>query len=223
MKKLLPQKAVLEFLRASKKYDLHDAQVMPKLENLHLGEARHLNAVILYIDLRGSTKMSQSLDLEAQLVVLHTYLATITRLVKESGAFIEKYTGDGIMAIYPESEQMSADVIVSTAYEVAISVILTVKEVLNPVFKKNKSTTVACAAGMDYGSVLLARTGIRGENDLVTIGAPANLAAKIEDKTPAWKIGIGHAAHKILFPNKGLQRFLGTKEVTNYKYYIVGC
>ena len=40
---------------------------------------------------------------------------------------------------------------------------------------------ISCGIGIDYGSVVVARVGIRNRNKLVFLGTPAVHAAKLED------------------------------------------
>ena len=72
----------------------------------------------------------------------------------------------------------------SSAARTALKINWTVKNVVNTAIKKqypNTSYSVAHAVGIDTGKLFVARTGIRGSNDLVWVGRAANYAAKLCD------------------------------------------
>ena len=62
-----------------------------------------------------------------------------------------------------------------------------VKEILKPKFEskyssvKNASFVLNHGVGIDTGTVLSVRSGVRGNNDLIWIGRAPNLAAKLSD------------------------------------------
>lgn len=121
---------------------------------------------------------------------------------------------------FENSEETPAGLI-ARSIEVARAIIVTVRQSVNPVLHELGLPNLQCAAGLNYGSVAIVHTGIRGENDMVTLGSTANLAAKIEGKIPAWKIGVGHDAHTLLWPDAWFDRWLNSKKVNDYKYYVL--
>ncbi|QSO49185.1 adenylate/guanylate cyclase domain-containing protein [Alicyclobacillus mengziensis] len=216
---------VRQAIKSSQNYVTRHAKNMPQAENLHLGESREIFATILFIDLRGSTKLSQELSLDDQMKILYTYLTVATQVAKASGAYIEKYTGDGIMGIFGQSDIMpTAQDTVRNALETSKGIIQAVYNVVNPVFREQGLPEIHCAAGLDCGQILISRIGIRGENDLVAIGEAANMASKIENATRAGHVGIGHRAHKVLLPTGHAHRFLKNfltfnSSIGDYSFY----
>jgi len=58
-----------------------------------------------------------------------------------------------------------------------------VQEIINPAIKARYTTEyqINHAVGVDLSKAFVARTGVRGSNDLVWIGPAANMAAKMSD------------------------------------------
>jgi len=88
-------------LRALGKYvpldlvrQLYEARVEPMLG------ARIQDVTLLFSDVEGFTTLSEQLTPNALAVALGAYLETMTRAIHSTGGIIDKYTGDGVMALW---------------------------------------------------------------------------------------------------------------------------
>ena len=81
------------------------------------GEERE--ATILFADIRGFTKLSETITPEATVNMLNTYLSIITDKVLENNGMVNKFMGDNIMGIWnaPNDEPSHARLAVKTAWE----------------------------------------------------------------------------------------------------------
>lgn len=61
---------------------------------------QRLTATLLFTDLRGFTTISERLSPEALLEWLNEYLEEVTQLVHAHQGVINKFTGDGVMAVF---------------------------------------------------------------------------------------------------------------------------
>lgn len=102
------------------------------------------------------------------------------------GGAITAYDGDRVMAIF------LGDTKNSTAVKVGLMINYAVKNLVNPAIVKQYPDTnyrVKQTVGIDTSKILAARTGIRGNNDIVWVGRSANYAAKLTsfgDDAPTW-------------------------------------
>ena len=74
----------------------------------------------------------------------------------------------------------------SDAARTALKITYAVREIINPAIKVQypKSTfSISQVVGIDTSSLFVARTGIRGSNDLVWVGRAANYAAKLSSRS----------------------------------------
>lgn len=88
-------------LRALGKYvpldlvrDLYDAQHEPALG------ARVQDVTVLFSDVAGFTTEAEALDPDTLATSLGAYLEVLTQAIHASGGIIDKYTGDGLMALW---------------------------------------------------------------------------------------------------------------------------
>jgi class 3 adenylate cyclase len=108
--------------------------------------------------------------------VYKTYLHCAVKIIRDNGGSIVSFDGDRVMAVfYGNSKNTSA-------VKSALQINYAVRKIINPAIKAqypNVSYEMAAACGVDTGNIMVARTGIRSNNDLVWIGRPANYAAKL--------------------------------------------
>jgi adenylate cyclase len=73
---------------------LYEARMEPVLGG------RIEDVTILFSDVEGFTSMAERLAPDALAEALGAYLATLTKAIHGSGGIIDKYTGDGVMALW---------------------------------------------------------------------------------------------------------------------------
>src|ERR1700685_3548109 len=93
---------------------------------------------------------------------------------------MHSFDGDRVMAIFIGSSKNTS------AVRAAFSLNWAVKEVIRPKLRKKWPTSLANytmhhGVGSDTGSALVVRGGVRNHNDLVSIGAAPNTAAKLSE------------------------------------------
>ena len=108
--------------------------------------------------------------------IYKSFLKTACRIIGNDGGAITAFDGDRIMAVFIGASKNS------TAVKAALKINWAVKNVVNPAIKAqypDSSYSVSHVVGIDTSPLLVAKTGIRGSNDLVWIGRAANYAAKL--------------------------------------------
>jgi class 3 adenylate cyclase len=117
--------------------------------------------------------------------VYKAYLHCAAKVVSSEGGEITAYDGDRLMAVYIGDRKNTS------AVRSALKLNYAVDEIINPLLRAQYPNTSFClkhCVGVDTSSLFVARTGIRGSNDLVWVGRAANHAAKMTSLTglPAW-------------------------------------
>jgi class 3 adenylate cyclase len=155
--------------------------VVPESENIKLGnDAVQLEGTILYADLTASTILVDKHPPLFAAEIYKTYLHCAAKIIRAEGGTITAYDGDRIMAVY------LGDVKNSSAARTALKINYAVRNIINPAIKKqfpNSTYQVQQIVGIDTSKLTVARTGIRGSNDLVWVGRAANYAAKLASLT----------------------------------------
>ena len=152
-------------------------QLVPEADDVRLGnDAVTLDGTVLYADLAGSTTLTRDYKDFFAAEIYKSYLVAACRTIRKEGGEIVAFDGDRVMAVYLGDSKNT------NAARTALKINWTMKNVVNPAIKKqypNTSFTVTQAVGIDTSALFVAKTGIRGSNDLVWVGRAANYAAKL--------------------------------------------
>lgn len=135
-----------------------------------------LDAVVLYADLAESTSLVRQRSAQFAAEIYKNYLYCAARIIRSVGGAITAYDGDRVMAVYIGDSKNS------NAAKTALRIHRAVTDVINPALSKQYPAIdyrVRSKVGIDASELLVARTGIRGSNDLVWVGNAANRAAKL--------------------------------------------
>lgn len=151
---------------------------VPDLDNIPLvGGATTITGTVLYADLADSTGLVNRYTKTFAAEVFKTFLHCSLKLIESEGGVITAFDGDRIMAVF------MGDTRSSSAARAALKLNHAVFYQITPAFKRHYSRMetfqVRHGVGIDDSELLVAKTGVRGTNDLVWIGRAANYAAKL--------------------------------------------
>ena len=160
----------------SGEWTAQDAYVVPEASALRLGNhAKTLTAVVLYADISDSTLLVDKYKPQLVAAMFKAFLHCAARIVKSEGGEIVSYDGDRIMAVY------IGDNMTHQAVRSALRLNHSIANIVNKNIKYqlNSGYELKHVVGIDAGKLFVSRIGVRGDNDLVWIGSPANYAAKM--------------------------------------------
>jgi class 3 adenylate cyclase len=170
-----------------------DGEVVPEPKDLKLGnDAVNLDATVLYADISGSTKLVDSRTPTFAAEVYKTYLVCAARIIKDEGGTITAYDGDRVMGVYiGKSKNTSA---VRTALKINGAVWNIIKPAIKSQYPKS-DYNLKHVVGVDTSKLLVARIGVRNDNDLVWVGRAANYAAKLSGLPDDFSAYITNTVH----------------------------
>ena len=158
-------------------WSVREGKKVPESEDLALGnDAVKLDGTVLYADLDDSTNLVDGYKPAFAAKVYKAYLNCAAKVIRSEDGVITSYDGDRIMAVYIGDSKNTS------AARSALKINYTVTEIINPLLKEYYPRTdyrVRQVVGVDTSELFVARTGIRGSNDLVWVGRAANYAAKL--------------------------------------------
>lgn len=161
----------------AEKWETRDGIKVPESESLKLcNEAVKLTATVLYADLAESTNLVDRYEPYFAAEIYKSYLHCAAKIIKFHDGVITSYDGDRIMAIFIGGSKNT------NAVKTGLKINWAVKSLINPAIKSQypKNTyEVKQVVGIDTSELWVARTGVRGANDLVWVGRAANYAAKL--------------------------------------------
>jgi class 3 adenylate cyclase len=151
--------------------------VVPADESIKLGnDAVKLDATVLYADLADSTKLVDNYTGGFAAEMYKTFLHCAAKIIRNEGGSITAYDGDRIMAVFIGNAKNTSAV--RTAFKInhaVTRIIAAAKQAQYP----SVSYELKHVVGIDTSPLFVARTGVRGANDLVWVGRAANYAAKL--------------------------------------------
>lgn len=173
-----------------KKDDNLNKEILPDSKDLLTDlDNVEMDFVILSIDLKDSTKISQELTPELNAQVISLFLSEMTLLIDKFNGYVLKYTGDGLLAYFPEPNNIGkADNAINCAYLMKCVIM----HVINPLLDDNGLPNLIFRIGLDFGNAIvknIGKKGIKSFSDI--IGDTVNIAVKIQDLAEDNQILIG--------------------------------
>ena len=162
-------------------WDKRDGRKVPETEEVALaGGAVEIDATFLYADLADSSKMARELDRRIAAKIIKSFLYCASKLIVARGGKIVSFDGDRVMGVFHGAERNVAAAKCALQIKWAVDKIREKFEA-NYESVRNASFKIRHGVGVDTGTVLAVRGGVRGSNDLIWIGRAPNLAAKMSD------------------------------------------
>ena len=143
------------------------------------GENR--DVAVMFVDIRGFTTLSESLEPEQVVDILNDYLALTTRCIFRHGGTLDKFVGDATMAVF-NSPFDTEDYIykaVITAWDIVAGGNKIEKE-----FVERYNKHVGFGIGVNCGPAVVGNIGCDFRLDYTAIGDTVNTAARLEANAP---------------------------------------
>jgi class 3 adenylate cyclase/tetratricopeptide (TPR) repeat protein len=147
---------------------------------------------VVFSDLKGSTALGEHLDPESLREVLTRYFDGMRASLESHGGTVEKYIGDAVMAVFglPRVHEDDALRAVRAALEMQ-----TTLERLNDEFERDYGVRLTNRTGVATGEVV---AGNPSAGQRLVTGDIVNVAARLEQASPANEILIGGRTHQLV-------------------------
>ena len=139
------------------------------------GERRDLT--VLFSDLVGFTNLSEKMPEEQLLAVVNLYLQEVSDSLLASGAYIDKYIGDAVMAVYGAPQALPDHAAAACAGALAAQRVLAG---LNPRFERDHGCTLHMRIGINTGGMIVGNLGSERKKNYTVLGDAVNLASRLE-------------------------------------------
>jgi len=144
------------------------------IKSTALGDCVEKEMTILFCDIRGFTGLSESMPPKESFRFINQYLRIMVPVINKNGGTIDKYMGDGIMALFPNS----AD----SALKAAVGMMKSLDQ-HNQKLKARHLPMVEIGLGLHTGNMMLGTVGTSSRMDVTVISDTVNAAARIESLT----------------------------------------
>ena len=155
------------------------AQLVHELrDEVPYDEAPRLQSVtVLIADLRGFSSLAASSDADTLVALVQPFFARMTGVIHDHGGFVDKFLGDGIMALFgapsPSDDHLHS----------ALSCAAQMQREMDELNRSNAARglpTLYAGIGINSGEAMGGSFGGEDYREFTVIGDPVNLAARIE-------------------------------------------
>ncbi len=149
------------------------------------GECR--DVAVLFVDIRGFTSLSESLQPTQVVEILNSYLELVTETIFRYGGTLDKFIGDSAMAVFnaPFNTEDYVMKAVKAAYDIVNG-----GEKINEEFREKFGKDVGFGVGVNCGPAVVGNIGCSFRMDYTAIGDTVNVAARLEAAAPSAAIYI---------------------------------
>ncbi|MBM4285170.1 MAG: CHASE2 domain-containing protein [Deltaproteobacteria bacterium] len=151
-------------------------QIIRHPERLVLGGERRVLS-ILFCDIRGFTTLSEELEPEALVGVLHDFLNPMSDIIVEHGGTIDKYMGDAIMALFNAPLDLPDHA--RRACQTALDMVAMLRR-LDKQWEGLQRPSLRIGVGINTGWVAVGNMGSDRLFDYTAVGDNVNLASRLE-------------------------------------------
>lgn len=213
--------AVSQSFKAEDLSHFFDTAVVEKITRaqtaLAAGQGEMRQSVIMFIDLRGFSKLSEKLASNELIALLGEYQRLLVPIIHRHQGSIDKFMGDGILASF-------GAVIPSTTY--AADALNTVDDIVGSVkqwqLQRSQKQEVVLDVGMGLaiGEVLFGMIGDENRLEYTVIGETVNVAAKLEKHNKAEQVRA--LATLAVLEQAKQQGYQSTEKEIRYKRTVAG-
>lgn len=172
------------------------------------GESRVVS--VLFADMRNFTKMTNELPPSEVVQFLNDYWDTLSVAIKENKGSINKYIGDGLLAVFgaPVSYINNHENAVSAALQMVDSL-----EKVNKKYSQKLGNEISIGIGINSGEVIVGNVGTDEFMEYTVIGNTVNTASRLEkiSKEKPNSIIISERTHDLIKDSFQTSEFKETK------------
>ncbi len=155
------------------------------------GENRSI--ACLFVDIRGFTPLSESLEPEQVVDILNSYLELTTNCIFRHGGTLDKFIGDATMAVF--NAPFDTDDYVYKAVLAAWDIVQGGNKIEEQ-FVERYGKHVGFGVGVNCGPAVVGNIGCDFRMDYTAIGDTVNTAARLEANAPRGTVYISGAVYE---------------------------
>jgi class 3 adenylate cyclase len=146
-----------------------------------LGDQVQKNMSILFSDIRSFTSLSEKMSPQDNFNFINSYLKRVGPVIRKYDGFIDKFIGDAVMALFPDSPNTAIDASISMLDEVYL---------MNQKRKSKGYQSISIGIGVHTGSLILGVVGEHNRMAGTVISDSVNLASRLEGLTKMYNTNL---------------------------------
>jgi adenylate cyclase len=164
-------------------------QLLDNPNSFRLGGANQ-TITVLFADIRGFTSMSERENPERVVSLLNLYFTAMSEIIFAHGGTLDKYIGDGLMALFGAPTATPNDALNAVKAAVAMQRRISL---LNGELIAQGLSPVSVGMGLHTGDALVGYIGSERRSEYTAIGDTVNLAARLEANARGGQILLSEA------------------------------
>ncbi len=175
--------------------------------DVELGNHTERFMSVLFADIRDFTMLSEKMTPQQTFDMINSYLMTMSPIIGAHGGIIDKYIGDGIMALFPNS--------VDDAVRASVAMLSRLDE-YNAGRRRAGYDPIQLGIGINAGILMLGMIGSQKRIEGTVISDAVNIAARLESLTKEYGISLmisEHTLYGLTDPDRFAIRYLGRVKV----------
>src|ERR1041384_3894023 len=176
-------------------------QMLDNPESFKLGGVSQ-TITILFADIRGFTRISEHAPPEKIVSLLNRYFSAMTDIILAHGGTLDKYLGDGLMALFGAPTTTPDDA--SNALNAAVAMQRRVLSI-NKELREEGLNEIGVGMGLHTGEVTVGYIGSERRSEYTAIGDAVNTASRLETNAQGGEILISDATAKAAHSRYRLQ------------------
>ena len=177
-----------EFLRFLNKESITDVK---------LGDQVQQEMTVLFADIRSFTSLSEGMSPQENFNFINEYLSIVTPEIHSHNGFIDKYIGDAVMALFPESPNDAVLSAIAMQMKVAL---------YNESRQQRGEVPIKIGIGLHTGSLMLGTIGGAQRMEGTVIADAVNLASRLEGLSKQYGTAIA-ISEKVLFQLENMEQY----------------
>ncbi|HJU55651.1 MAG TPA: adenylate/guanylate cyclase domain-containing protein [Pyrinomonadaceae bacterium] len=167
-------------------------QMLENPESFKLGGASQI-ITVLFADIRGFTRLSEHANPEKVVQLLNKYFSAMTDIIFAHGGTLDKYLGDGLMALFGAPTATPQDA--TNALNAAVAMQRRVLSI-NQELRAEGLHEIGVGIGLHTGEAVVGYIGSERRSEYTAIGDTVNTASRLESNSKGGQILLSDAAAK---------------------------
>jgi adenylate cyclase len=164
-------------------------QLLESPNSFRLGGVNQ-QVTVLFADIRGFTALSEKEKPEKVVNLLNRYFSVMTEIIFEFGGTLDKYIGDGLMAIFGAPTAGEEDAL--NAVKAAVTMQKRLDQ-LNKELSAEGYRNISVGIGLHTGEATIGYIGSNKRSEYTAIGDTVNLASRLESNAAGGQILMSEA------------------------------
>ena len=151
------------------------------LRDVRLGDHVERQMTVFFTDIRSFTNLSESMSPRDNFKFLASFLRNVTPIIRQAGGFVDKYLGDGVLALFPGEPAQA---------------VMAATQVQRQMARYNHGRRAAgyrqvrVGIGLHYGTLMLGTIGTVDQMQTTVISDAVNVASRLEGMTKTFDINV---------------------------------